>query len=108
MNPADNMNEANTLTLPMTIIEQLRDSKITKTHAWDLRLRAALDLESLQNENTRLKMVLEGIKQRAMDHAAFDEEAYRRRNIEQLIKKGGDVFDWTMIAIVAHEGIGDK
>ena len=108
MNPADNMNEANTLTLPMTIIEQLRDSKITKTHAWDLRLRAALDLESLQNENTRLKMVLEGIKQRAMDHAAFDEDAYRSRNIEQLVKKGGDVCDWTMLAIVAHDCIYDK
>ena len=98
MNPADNM----------TIIEQLRDSKITKTHAWNMRLRAALELESLQNEITRLKRVLEGIKGRAMDHAAFDEDAYLRHDVEGLCKKGGDVCDWTMLAIVAHDGIRDK
>jgi hypothetical protein len=41
----------------------------------------------------------------AKEHPCFDEDCFTRRDIDQLAKQGGDVCDWTMIAIHAEDGL---
>ena len=45
------------------------------------------------------------IRKKAMEHPAFDEEAYKERNVDALADKGGDICDWTMIAIIADDAL---
>lgn len=53
------------------------------------------------------KMVksLERIREMAMEHACFDLELFESRNIDELVNVGGDVCDWTMIAIIASDAL---
>ena len=49
--------------------------------------------------------LLESIRSRAMDHSAFDAELFKSRDVEMLADIGGDVFDWTITAIEAHDAL---
>lgn len=53
----------------------------------------------------KLKNALLEIRQKAMEHPAFDEEAFEKRDIESLEREGGDIFDWTRIAILADDAL---
>lgn len=45
------------------------------------------------------------IRKMAMEHPAFYEDAFKERNIDALVEEGGDVCDWTMIAILADDAL---
>uniref|UniRef100_A0A6M3KE01 Uncharacterized protein n=1 Tax=viral metagenome TaxID=1070528 RepID=A0A6M3KE01_9ZZZZ len=60
------------------------------------------------NEADKLKNALKKILFRAMDHPSFDGEAFETRDLDALIKEGGDVFDWTMVAITAADALEGK
>lgn len=41
------------------------------------------------------------------DHPSFSEELFDARNIDELCKIGGDICDWTMLAIIADNALKD-
>lgn len=45
------------------------------------------------------------IRRRAMDHPLFDETAFAARDLDELAKTGGDICDWTTIAILADDAL---
>ena len=45
------------------------------------------------------------IRKMAMEHPAFYKEAFDSRDIDALCDEGGDVCDWTMIAILADDAL---
>lgn len=53
----------------------------------------------------RLVSALEEIRTRAMDHPCFDVDCFQRRDIDALIDQGGDIFDWTIVAILADDAL---
>lgn len=56
-------------------------------------------------QNTILLKALEDIRDQVMQHPLFDEVAFHNRDIEGLAKSGGDVCDWTMIAILEQDAL---
>jgi len=52
-----------------------------------------------------LRQALEKIQKTAMNHPAFDADCYERRDVEALAAQGGDVCDWTMVAIAADDAL---
>jgi len=48
---------------------------------------------------------LEAIREKAMEHPMFWDEAFEARDIDGLINEGGDCCDWTMIAIEADDAL---
>ena len=52
-----------------------------------------------------VQKILKGILKRAKDHPTFDEDLFLRRNFEGLAEIGGDVFDWTVMAIEAYNAL---
>ena len=48
---------------------------------------------------------LESIFKRASDHPAFDGELFKNRDYDGMCKVGGDVCDWTLIAIDAEDAL---
>lgn len=48
---------------------------------------------------------LEKIGNLAISHPCFDPEAFEKRDVEGLAVRGGDVCDWTMIAILADDAL---
>ena len=48
------------------------------------------------------------IRKMAMEHPAFYEQAYKDQDIDALVEEGGDVCDWTMIAIIADDALRPK
>lgn len=61
-----------------------------------------------ESTNAKLTAALENIQQQAMDHPCFYVGAFERRDITELCKIGGDICDWTMIAIVAADALEHK
>lgn len=58
------------------------------------------------NESSQqLVGALEEIRRMAMEHPCFDADCFKRRDIEGLCDQGGDICDWTMIAIHADDGL---
>lgn len=55
--------------------------------------------------NKILIAALESILDSAMNHPCFDTDAFNARDIDALIKEGGDVCDWTMIGIEADRAL---
>ena len=55
-----------------------------------------------------LKNALQTIFHIVLQHPAFDQDAYETRNIDALAEEGGDVCDWTMIAITAGDALGEE
>lgn len=53
----------------------------------------------------KLKNALIEIRKMAMDHPCFDLEAFESRDYDSLSKVGGDIFDWTMVAIKADDAL---
>jgi hypothetical protein len=59
------------------------------------------------NYDTMLK-ALQEILNEASDHPAFDRSAFESRDIDSLVKQGGDICDWTMIAIIAADALSNN
>jgi len=78
------------------------------THAETLRM--CLDELTLANaenvvQQERMKKALESIRDTAKAHPCFDGDCFERRDIDELEKVGGDVSNWTLVAIEAEEGL---
>jgi len=56
----------------------------------------------------KLKNALKTILDMAINHPCFDGEAFETRDIDMLVEIGGDVCDWTMIAITAADALEGK
>ena len=54
---------------------------------------------------SELVMALEKIRMMAMDHPCFDADCFERRDIDGLCDQGGDICDWTMVAIHADDAL---
>lgn len=48
---------------------------------------------------------LKQIRSMALDHSCFDLEKFEQRNFEGLAEEGGDICDWTMLAIIADDAL---
>ena len=62
------------------------------------------------SELARLKKLVEAqreslelVRNKAQEHPAFYNDAFNNRDIEELVREGGDICDWTMIAIYADD-----
>jgi hypothetical protein len=53
----------------------------------------------------KLINALISIRAMAMDHPAFDGIAFKDRDFAAIDKQGGDIADWTMIAILADNAL---
>lgn len=51
---------------------------------------------------------LVSIRDLAMDHPSFSRYHFDRHDVEGIAKIGGDLCDWTMIAILADDVIKDS
>jgi len=60
------------------------------------------------DEEGGVKEALETIRDMAMDHPCFDGEAFEKRDMDALTEVGGDVCDWTVIAIIADDALKGK
>lgn len=60
------------------------------------------------NPMTDQREALSEILKMAKEHPAFDEVAFDARDIKALCNVGGDVCDWTMIAIIADDALNIK
>lgn len=56
------------------------------------------------NKNPLVK-ALEEIHNMAIEHPCLDPEAFEKRDIKSLVKQGGDICDWTMIAIITADAL---
>ena len=54
---------------------------------------------------TRYREALQSILESARNHFCFDAEAFEQRDIDGLAIQGGDICDWTMIAITANDAL---
>ena len=57
--------------------------------------------------STEQTSALETIRKMAMEHHCFDADCFERRDIDALVAKGGDICDWTMVAIHADAALRD-
>ena len=48
---------------------------------------------------------LERILEIAQEHPAFDQELFEKRDMEAICEVGGQVADWTIIAIIAADAL---
>jgi len=55
-----------------------------------------------------LTAALLDIQCRAKEHPCFDADCFDRRDIDLLCEQGGDICDWTMIAILANDALKEK
>ena len=55
--------------------------------------------------STEQTSALETIRKMAMEHHCFDVDCFERRDIDALVAKGGDICDWTMVAIHADDAL---
>lgn len=53
----------------------------------------------------RYQKALERILRIATDHPMFWHEAFESRDMQSLEEEGGDIFDWTMVAIIADKAL---
>lgn len=53
----------------------------------------------------RMVRALEEVRKMAMEHPCFDADCFERRDIDGLCDQGGDICDWTMVAIHADDGL---
>ncbi len=55
--------------------------------------------------STEQTNALETIRKMAMEHHCFDADCFERRDVDALVAKGGDICDWTMVAIHADDAL---
>ena len=58
-----------------------------------------------KQQNHALIDALTEIRRMAMEHPAFDADCFDRRDIDGLCNQGGDICDWTMVAIHADDAL---
>lgn len=63
------------------------------------------DKDIFLDEIKRLREALVEIRQMAKNHSCFDGEFFERRDIDGLCAEGGDIADWTFLAIVADDAL---
>jgi hypothetical protein len=68
------------------------------------------NLESNEAANRAIGLLelvsaLEEIRKMAMEHPCFDADCFDRRDIDGLCNQGGDICDWTMVAIHADDAL---
>jgi hypothetical protein len=56
----------------------------------------------------RMIGALETIRDMAMAHIYFDADHFARRDVDGLCAQGGDICDWTMVAIHADDALNPK
>lgn len=56
----------------------------------------------------KLTEALTLIRAMAMDHPRFDRACFERRDLDALAAVGGDIFDWTMVAIHADDALRES
>jgi len=54
-----------------------------------------------------LVSALKSIREKARGSFCFDEVCFNYRDVESLAKQGGDICDWTMIAIESDDALKD-
>lgn len=62
-------------------------------------------MSELEETNKKMADALREIRRMAQDHPAYWHEAFMDRNINALAKEGGDICDWTMVAITADDAL---
>jgi len=45
------------------------------------------------------------IRSMAIDHPCFDQEKFEQRDLDGLAEEGGDICDWTRLAIIADDAL---
>ncbi len=48
---------------------------------------------------------LKRIRSMALEHPCFDSEKFEQRDLDGLAEEGGDICDWTMLAIIADDAL---
>ncbi len=56
-------------------------------------------------KHSELIVALTEIRKMAMEHPAFYEAAFKERDIDALCEEGGDMCDWTMVAILSDDAL---
>ena len=54
-----------------------------------------------------LEEALREIRRIATEHFRFDPDCFERRDMKGLVEQGGDVCDWTTIAILADDALDE-
>jgi hypothetical protein len=54
---------------------------------------------------TGMRKALQEILDMAINHPAFDGELFQLQDLQTLADVGGDVYDWTMVAIIAQNAL---
>lgn len=60
--------------------------------------------QRLERQEEMVK-ALERIREMAMDHPCFELELFKSRNIDELSNVGGDICDWTMVAVISDDAL---
>lgn len=55
-----------------------------------------------------LEEALREIRRIATEHFRFDQDCFERRDMNALAEQGGDVCDWTTIAILADNALNES
>ena len=53
----------------------------------------------------KVKELIESIRDRAMEHPAFDGDCFDDRDYDTLVAEGGEICDWTLTAIEADDAL---
>ena len=64
--------------------------------------------DCLRGECERMRSALSDILKMSQQHACFDGVAFDKRDIQSLCDQAGDICDWTMIAILAADGLNEE
>jgi hypothetical protein len=66
------------------------------------------DMSTMTQDQPKTEVMaaaLEEIRKMAMEHPCFDADCFKRRDIDGLCNQGGDICDWTMVAIHADDAL---
>lgn len=59
----------------------------------------------MKPKHDEIVSALKEIRRMAMEHPCFDADCFERRDMKGLCDKGGDICDWTMVAIHADDAL---
>ena len=51
---------------------------------------------------------MRAVRRMAMLHPCFDARLFEKRDIDELARIGGDICDWTMVAIIADDALRNE
>jgi len=55
--------------------------------------------------NQKMRDALNSLRIIAMNHPAFNIDLFKAKDLENIQEIGGDAADWTILAIIADEGL---